>query len=168
MYLNSVLSELSGYVSSGSCEQNKLLGYKNNVDTIFGQLAIVHNEILVLCKPEEIESEVVEHMKSLKPVHQCLATIHLETQNIEQTQSSMSISNVNSLPNSITHGTSHHVQCKLPKMQMSEFNGDPLGWQGFWDRYEVSVDSNTNIRDIDKLNYLKGCLKGEALDAISV
>ena len=101
VYLNSILSKFSGYVSSGSCEQNKLLGYKNNVDTIVGQLAIVHNEILALCKPEEIESEVVEHMKSLEPVHQCLATIHLETQRIEQTQSSMSMSNVNSLSNSI-------------------------------------------------------------------
>ena len=132
-----------------------------------GKLAIVHNEILALCKPEEIESEVVEHMKSLEPVHQCLATIHLETKKIEQTQGSMTISNLNSLPNSVAHDTNQHVQCKLPKMQMPEFNGDPLRWQGFWDRYEVSIDSNTNIRDIDKFNYLKGCLKGEALDAIS-
>ena len=36
-YLNSVLNDLSGYISSGSCEQNKLLGFKNNVDTIVGQ-----------------------------------------------------------------------------------------------------------------------------------
>ena len=50
---------------------------------------------------------------------------------------------------------------------MPEFDGDPLKWQGFWDRYEVSIHSNANIRETGKFNYLKVCLKGEALDAIS-
>jgi hypothetical protein len=49
---------------------------------------------------------------------------------------------------------------------MPEFDGDPLTWQGFWDRYHVSIHSNANISEIDKFNYLKGCLRGEALAAI--
>ena len=120
-----------------------------------------------MCKPEEIESEVVEHMKSLEPVHQCLATIYLETQKIAPAQSSITVSNLNGVPNSTMYDTSHYVQCKLPKMQMPDFNGDQLKWQGFWDRYEVYIHSNANIREIDKFNYLQGGLKGEALDAIS-
>ena len=31
----------------------------------------------------------------------------------------------------------------------------------------MSIHSNINISDIDKFNYLKGCVKGEALAAIS-
>jgi hypothetical protein len=64
-YLKSVLSDLNDYVSSESdCEQDKLLGLKNNVVAIVGQLGIVHNEILNLIEPKEIGPEVVDHMKA--------------------------------------------------------------------------------------------------------
>ena len=49
------------------------------------------------------------------------------------------MSNLNGVPNRTMFDTSHHVQCKLPKMQMPEFNGDPLKWPGFWDRYEIYI-----------------------------
>ena len=52
-------------------------------------------------------------------------------------------------------------------MQMPDFNGDQLKWQGFWDRYKVYNHSSANIGEIDKFNYLQGGLKREALDAIS-
>ena len=51
-------------------------------------------------------------------------------------------------------------------IQLPEFVGDPLMWQCFWDQYQVSIHSKDNISDIDKFNYLKGCLKGEAIAAI--
>ena len=49
---------------------------------------------------------------------------------------------------------------------MPEFTGEPLDWQGFWDQYKVSIHNSVSISDIDKFNYLKGCLRGEALAAI--
>jgi hypothetical protein len=55
----------------------------------------------------------------------------------------------------------------LPKITLPQFTGDPLAWQGFLDQYQVSVHNNVSISDIDKFNYLKGCLKGEAGAAIS-
>ena len=47
------------------------------------------------------------------------------------------------------------------------FKGDPLEWQGFWDRFQASIHNNDSLADIDGFNYLKGNLKGEALAAIS-
>ena len=47
-------------------------------------------------------------MKSLEPVHQCLATIHLETQKIAPAQSSITVSNLNGVPNSTMYDTSHY------------------------------------------------------------
>ena len=136
--LKSVLSHLNDYVSSESdCEQDKLLGLKNNVVAIVGQLGIVHNEILNLIEPEEIEPEVVDHMKSLEPVHRILATVDLKLEKLTQSQSPMTMSNMSSFNNSVVQSTSQSVQCRLPKMQMPEFDGDPLTWQGFWDRYRI-------------------------------
>ena len=65
------------------------------------------------------------------------------------------------------HANVSPVQCKLPKILLPEFSGDPLKWEGFWDQYQVAIDSKNNVSDIDKFNYLKGCLKGEALSAVS-
>ena len=143
------------------------MGLKNSVVAIVGQLGIVHNEILNLIESKEIEPEVVDHMKSLEPVHRILATVDLKLEKLMQSQSPMTMSNMSSFNNSVVQSTSQSVQCRLPKMQMPEFDGDPLTWQGFWDRYQVSIHSNANISEIDKFNYLKGFLREEALAAIS-
>ena len=55
---------------------------------------------------------------------------------------------------------------KLPKMTLPEFDGDPLKWHSFWDRFESAVHINFNISDAEKMNYLKGFLKGNALRSI--
>ncbi|CAB4033226.1 Transposable element Tcb2, partial [Paramuricea clavata] len=167
-YLKTLLSELNEYVSSesGDCEQSKLLGLRNNVASIIEQLATVHNEILSLIDPKDIEPEIICHMKALEPCHQVLAKADLKLEEIKQGQS-----NINSASYSLgAAGLSTNrspAHCKLPKLALPEFTGEPLDWQGFWDQYQVSIHSNINISDIDKFNYLKGCVKGEALAAIS-
>ncbi|CAB4030027.1 integrase core domain, partial, partial [Paramuricea clavata] len=167
-YLKTLLSELNEYVSSesGDCEQSKLLGLRNNVASIIEQLATVHNEILSLIDPKDIEPEIIRHMKALEPCHQVLAKADLKLEEIKQGQS-----NINSASYSLgAAGLSTNrspAHCKLPKLALPEFTGEPLDWQGFWDQYQVSIHSNINISDIDKFNYLKGCVKGEALAAIS-
>ncbi|CAB4039804.1 partial, partial [Paramuricea clavata] len=167
-YLKTLLSKLNEYVSSesGDCEQSKLLGLRNNVASIIEQLATVHNEILSLIDPKDIEPEIIRHMKALEPCHQVLAKADLKLEEIKQGQS-----NINSASYSLgAAGLSTNrspAHCKLPKLALPEFTGEPLDWQGFWDQYQVSIHSNINISDIDKFNYLKGCVKGEALAAIS-
>ncbi|XP_053403171.1 uncharacterized protein LOC128558281 [Mercenaria mercenaria] len=56
---------------------------------------------------------------------------------------------------------------KLPKLDMCSFNGDKLRWHEFWDTFNTSVHSNKNISDIQKFNYLRGKLYGEAKSTIS-
>jgi len=50
-----------------------------------------------------------------------------------------------------------------PKLDIAPFKGDVLRWQEFWDVFEASVDK----APVDKFNYLKSKLRGEALEAIS-
>uniref|UniRef100_A0A1I7W2A6 DUF1758 domain-containing protein n=1 Tax=Loa loa TaxID=7209 RepID=A0A1I7W2A6_LOALO len=58
----------------------------------------------------------------------------------------------------------HTVQ--LPQLSLPTFNGDPRQWRQFWSSFDAAVHSQT-IPDIQKLNYLFSCLKGEALQAVS-
>lgn len=48
---------------------------------------------------------------------------------------------------------------KLPKLELSKFNGDLNLWSDFWDRFEANIDSK-NLKDVEKLAYLLSSLEG--------
>ena len=51
---------------------------------------------------------------------------------------------------------------RLPKNALPEFSGDLNLWPSFWDNYRSAIHENAHLNDIDKFNYLNGCIKGEA------
>ncbi|XP_064080626.1 uncharacterized protein LOC135197491 [Macrobrachium nipponense] len=55
---------------------------------------------------------------------------------------------------------------KLPSLSQPEFEGIDGEGAPFWDVFESNVHSRPDLRAVDKFNYLKGCLKGEALALI--
>ena len=56
---------------------------------------------------------------------------------------------------------------KLPRIELSKFNGDIIEWKGFWDQFKSNVHGNNNISAIEKLNYFRTLLEDSALSAIS-
>jgi hypothetical protein len=56
---------------------------------------------------------------------------------------------------------------RLPEIPLPTFHGDIFKWLTFRDRFISMVDQRPNINDIDKFYYLTGCLKDNALEAIS-
>jgi len=50
---------------------------------------------------------------------------------------------------------------RLPKVTLPSFSGDVLDWQEFFETFSITVD-NRSITDVEKMQYLKLCLKGEA------
>ena len=55
---------------------------------------------------------------------------------------------------------------KPPQLDISTFSGDMLKWQEFWDAFEASIHT-ASYAPVDKFNYLKSKLTGDALEAIS-
>uniref|UniRef100_A8P0H4 Gag protein, putative n=1 Tax=Brugia malayi TaxID=6279 RepID=A8P0H4_BRUMA len=53
----------------------------------------------------------------------------------------------------------------LPQLSLPTFSGDPKTWREFWSSFEASVHTQ-NIPDIQKLNYLVSCLRGNALQLV--
>ena len=70
----------------------------------------------------------------------------------------------NSSNNSNNSGPS--CNSKLPKLQLPTFSGDVLLFNDFLQSFTTSVD-NSNISNVQKFNYLKSLLRGEALNLIS-
>ena len=54
---------------------------------------------------------------------------------------------------------------KLPKLVLPTFGGEPLDWEPFWQQFNSTVGSQT-IPAVQKLAYLRSCLKDAALRAV--
>ena len=50
--------------------------------------------------------------------------------------------------------TARQPVCRLPKLNLPTFSGNPLSWQSFWDSFDAAVNSNTALDGIQKFNYL--------------
>ena len=69
-----------------------------------------------------------------------------------------------------THHSSdgaHHSISRLPKLSLPYFSGDPLMWQTFWDSFSAAVHINPNLTGIQKFNYLRAQLKGDATRVVA-
>src|SRR5207249_4524486 len=55
---------------------------------------------------------------------------------------------------------------RLPTLDLPKFNGDYTGWISFSDIFQVAVHNNTALKDVQRLQYLRSCLEGEALGII--
>ena len=78
-----------------------------------------------------------------------------------QTSYASSDSNRNIAPTPVA---SNH---RLPKLTLPKFSGNILEWQTFWESYESAVHFNPSLTNIEKFNYLKSQLEGDALNTIA-
>ncbi|XP_046857875.1 uncharacterized protein LOC124451297 [Xenia sp. Carnegie-2017] len=54
---------------------------------------------------------------------------------------------------------------KLPKLEHPKYGGKVSEWSSFWDLYDSAIHSNPNISKVNKFNYLKSLLEGNAARA---
>ena len=55
----------------------------------------------------------------------------------------------------------------MPKIDLPKFDGKYENWTPFHEQFMASVDSNASLPEIQKFNYLKSALTGEASQLIS-
>ena len=150
--------EATSYLSEDENDKAKLIGFKKTLQSLVGQLSISDDDILKSLDSEEVEADVIESMQIVNPVNELEANIDLK---IEE------LSVIKELPPSSVSSSATSNMCRLPKMELPVFSGNPLKWQGFWDQFTVSIHENDRISDIDRFNFLKKYLSGDALSAVS-
>lgn len=104
---------------------------------------------------EDTHHDVTEHVSSQG------------THNQPQRLHSMSdVPNASSTePREPHYGTNSAV--RLPRLDLPTFSGDALEWQSFWDGFDAAVNSNQAISSVQKLNYLRSQLQGDASHVIA-
>lgn len=55
---------------------------------------------------------------------------------------------------------------KLPQLDLMTFSGNYTDWQGFKDMFEVTIHNNKSLSNVEKLQYLRSSLKGDAVSEI--
>jgi hypothetical protein len=55
----------------------------------------------------------------------------------------------------------------LPKLDLPKFDENVIDWCSFWYSYESAIHTNLSLSGVQKFNYLKLCLKNEALLTIA-
>ena len=68
---------------------------------------------------------------------------------------------------SSAHARSSPGITRLPKLSIPNFSGNALQWQSFWDCFEAAVHSNPSLTGVQKLNYLRAQLQGEAAKVVA-
>ncbi|KAL1468557.1 hypothetical protein MTO96_025326 [Rhipicephalus appendiculatus] len=121
-------------------------------------------ELLVEDDQFESELEIVESYQTSI----CLAKSKV-TRRIEEMRISLSgIQAPGPSTERVTRGqnSEYRVNVKLPKLEISKFDGSVQNWCSFWDQYECSIHKNEHLSKVDKFKYLKSYLVGKAEDSI--
>ena len=156
--IKDLMVEISGITDKDSLSGNdetKLRARNNILTDTVKELKEVNEEICAALEAESIEDDVIAARKFLRPVHEVLVIVESKLKPGSPIRS-RSASNDNAGP-----------RCKLPKLELPVFNGDILKWQEFWGMFDTSINSNHSISDIDRFNYLKRYLSGNAQETIS-
>ena len=164
VYFVSMIGETRDYLSQENNDEAKLLAYKATLSKMVDQLSTIDDEVAKLIEPENLKDDVIECMKVISPFDEIEAMINLKLSSIAKDKEPIPPDSV-SLPSPSL--SSHSSVSRLPKIELPVFKGDPLQWQGFWDQFNTSIHNNERINDIDRFNFLKRYLGGEALDSIT-
>lgn len=64
------------------------------------------------------------------------------------------------------HELSSRINVNLPKLQLSKFCGQYKHWLDFYNMFSVLVDKNETLSNVEKFQYLRSCLEGDAAQLI--
>lgn len=59
------------------------------------------------------------------------------------------------------------IGARLPKLDLTRFDGSPTKWLPFWDLFRHSVHENPRLNNVDRFHYLRSLLDGPAAKAIA-
>lgn len=137
----------------------------NNIQTSLSEFEKVQSKIDVLMKVAERGTETQEFEDLY---FQEIATAQ-EMLRISQPPSITSRSNQTSQATNTSQSniaSNEALNVRLPKLDLPTFNGAYHGWLNFYDSFKVKIHENKQLRDIQKLHYLRSCLKDEAMKVI--
>ena len=163
IHVKRLMAEMSGLTQGDVLNLKKIEKSLNEKATV---LKNFDNDILELIDEADVDTLLTEIQDSSNlsdEINETLIKIEHMLKSVEPTVSS------STLPGATPVSTNNVIEkySRLPKLEIAKFEGDVLQWQGFWDQFSAAIDSNSQLKNIDKFNYLKTFLGKKPLDIIS-
>ena len=125
----------------------------------------LNEEIFELTKAEEINAAIEEAGTFVESITEIIIQID-KTISLASNENSKSKDEHPTIVVSKTSLLKTGSHAKLPKLVLWPFSGDPSEFHSFCD-FESSVDQNSALSDVDKINHLKSLGQGQAAPCIS-
>ena len=148
------LNEALQLIEKEETEENveKLNSYRETLKRKIGAVKTLEDEIIELEEDEGNLVKIIEESNTFEI--ECKAKLNIinrHTQkNVERKREKKENNN----------------NVKLPKLEITKFDGDAIKWKSFADSFHAAIDSCTQLSDVEKFNYLRSFLVGDALHAI--
>ena len=129
-------------------------------------------QIKKLANSRTQNKELNPNANKFVPITQTPSVNHvtLSSENAESMHAHTSLQSSESIPFTQFNSQSSSVCSdyhKLPKLNLTTFSGSTLDWLSFWDSYESAIHRNPSLREVQKFNYLKSLLHGDASQTIA-
>ncbi|XP_063416451.1 uncharacterized protein LOC134698089 [Mytilus trossulus] len=141
-------------------------------ETVISEL---NDKIVEEISEEDIQEEIEEAdryefdiqitlTKLSKVIREADNTTEFTLSNNQINPTPVSFTPANNSSSTFSNSSMYH---KLPKLTLPTFGGNILEWQPFWDSFCAAVHENLSLNDVQKFNYLRSQLNGEASQCIS-
>ena len=174
-----LVSTLSPTATDGLCRT-----FTRHLERLRGKLAGIQEAVNAIpedridddsaCVLEQYAEQIADVKVEMKDVGNCIFNTELtgddpimRTQNaIDQTIFRCSVT-IRKRLHALTDTTTREALvtmprtpgAKLPKLEVSTFDGDLLKWKSFWDQFRVSIHDRTDLTNAEKMVYLQNALK---------
>ncbi|GFV78772.1 integrase catalytic domain-containing protein [Trichonephila clavipes] len=126
---------------------------KNRFDVIGEELKTLFDNLFSLAKDDEIEGYILEKQELLDTWEEMLILLERRVSHLNKTNKSTEVFHTRN---------SDSTEIKLPTLSLPTFSGVIDEWLTFSDLFQAAVTNNQNLTGAQKLQYLKGVLKGDA------
>ena len=149
--------------------EGKLIAYTATLTEKLGVLQEIDNQVLEKIDDAEAIATEIEEASDLRVLmKEAIANIELAFKSKQPSPSNLFVGH-NQMGE--THDNSQASKpantVKLPELHLQKLSGCPSEFLTFWGSFHAAVDSNTDINDIEKMNYLRGLLDGPAAATIT-
>ena len=167
-YVTKTITDARALISSGDqADLKKLKSLQSILRDKLAEIKGLDREIADETKEECIDQEVADSCEFASAVYECIADIEALCGEKEKSANESQASGAGSIPSQLVTPAIGSAPTKLPKLELKKFYGNPVEWAPFWDSFNSAVHQNSSISDVNKFNYLKSLIQGQAANTIS-
>ncbi|XP_006825480.1 uncharacterized protein LOC102803144 [Saccoglossus kowalevskii] len=149
-------------------EKDVLIATHEDITSRLEQIRALDEEILKRADETEFDNlfldadnYVIDIKERIVEIRNFIQRADTPTTPTTQTSSEMSSTSFTS-----NNSASRRRTVNLPKLDLEEFSGDILSWQSFIDTFEAAIDKDDMLDEVNKFQYLRAHVKGEAAKVI--